>query len=159
MHKKLRLPETRPHLAQGKTDRKNGREFRKVAVFDDMPAIVSLYADMLSRPEIRVVTEDAVHTAEEALSIFRTEQPDLVITDLSLTRNGTEGFDILKGIRMFSPTIHVPIALFTSAYVQGGTDGLSLEIRDKGYDALFNKTQTHEVVAFVEMAFDLSSES
>ncbi len=154
MHKKLKLLEARLHHAQ-RPERRNNNKFRKVALFDDMPEIVTVYGELLSRPEVRVITDSAVQTAEEALSIFRAERPDLVITDLSLTSNGTEGFDILKGIRRLSQTTHVPVALFSSAYIQGGTDDLSVKIRNIGYDALFSKAQVNEVLAFVERTFNL----
>ncbi len=153
MHRKLKLLETRPHLAQGRPERRNDRKSHRVAIFDDMPEMVKLCRELLQGPEIRVVTDDAVQTVGEALSIFQAQRPDLVVTDLSLTRGGTEGFDILDGIRQLSPTIHVPVALYTSSYIQGGTDDLSKKIRGAGYDALFSKMQMHDLVAFVESTF------
>lgn len=119
----------------------------KVAVFEDCAMALVAYTDTFSL-NASVVTPNAVVTADEALEIFQAEHPDVVITDLSLTMGGTEGFEILRRIKEISPS--TPVGLSSSAYNPKGTDEINNEIRGKGFDALFQKFDLNGMCAFIE---------
>ena len=78
----------------------------KILVVDDEREIVSVIRAYLEQNGFRVVT--AVD-GQEALTVFRHEQPDLVILDLNLPR--IDGLDVCRTIRKESNT---PVIMLTA---------------------------------------------
>lgn len=78
----------------------------RILVVDDEDAIVQLVAYNLRRSGYDVVTAG---DGEEALRIFRTERPDLVVLDVMLP--GADGFEVCKEMRKESD---LPILMLTA---------------------------------------------
>lgn len=145
IHKTPKKPNPRTGRPGPKTE--TIRRQVKVAVFEDCAMALIAYTDTFISSNASVVTPKAVVTADEALEIFRTEHPDVVITDLSLTMGGTEGFEILRRIKEISPS--TPVGLSSSAYNPKGSDDINNEMRRKGFDALFQKFDLDGMCAFI----------
>jgi DNA-binding response OmpR family regulator len=79
---------------------------RKILVVDDELKIVRLVRAYLEGTGFRVVV---AYDGQEALAVFRHEQPDLVILDLNLP--GMDGLDVCRAIRRRSD---VPIIMLTA---------------------------------------------
>ncbi|MFH1685294.1 MAG: response regulator [Candidatus Micrarchaeota archaeon] len=127
------------------------RKKAKVAIFDDVAEIIEAYSVFLGESEVCIVSREPVVSVSDALEVFRAERPDIVITDLSLTVGGTEGFDILDQIKAIAP--EVPVVLSTSAYSHTSVDEICVEIRAKGYDAVFEKRDGDGIAEFVMSRF------
>ncbi|MDI6871078.1 MAG: response regulator transcription factor [Bacillota bacterium] len=96
---------------------------RKVLIVDDEPAIRELVQFNLERAGLAVVS---AADGEEALALFRTEQPDLVLLDLMLPR--LDGFTVCRRIREESP---VPIIMLTARTAeQDRVEGLEMGADD-----------------------------
>ncbi len=125
----------------------NIRKKARVAIFDDAAEIIEAYSVFLGTSNVSIVSMKPVFSVSDALAIFRLEQPDFVITDLSLTAGGTEGFEILDQVRIIAPD--VPVVLTSSAYSPTSSDDICMEIRAKGYDAVFEKRDGDGIAEFV----------
>ncbi len=123
------------------------RKKAKVAIFDDAAEIIEAYSAFLGESAVCIVSKDPVFSVSDALAAFRLKQPDIVITDLSLTVGGREGFEILDQIRSIAPD--VPVVLTSSAYSSTSSDEICMEIRAKGYDAVFEKRDGNGIAEFV----------
>jgi len=79
----------------------------KVIIIEDDPAIVEaiLLAFRIRWPEAKVVS---THLGERGVEMTEKEDPDVVILDIGLP--DTDGFDVLKQIRLFSS---VPVLILT----------------------------------------------
>ncbi len=107
-------------------------------IIEDTQVLLDLYLERLGRlKDVMVCNRGAVESADDALTLFLAHRPDIVVTDLSLTQGGTEGFDILRRIKERSPATRV--ILTSSVYRPENTDELSLEIKAAPFDAAFNK--------------------
>ena len=80
----------------------------KILIVDDEPDVVKVVrmSFQVQEPAWEAL---AAYDGEEALTIFETEQPDLVILDIMMPE--MSGFDILKEIRRFSD---VPVIMLTA---------------------------------------------
>jgi len=124
----------------------NHRTNVRVAIFDDSDAVIQAYTKRLNG-SVTVVTKEPVECVQTAVEIFKIEQPDVVVTDLSLTVGHTEGFDILRAIRDISPA--TPVALSTAAWCEQSTDELVQAIRRAHFDSVFQKADLHTLRRFV----------
>ncbi len=121
----------------------------RVAIFEDNAMVFFGYSEIFkTMVDAHVVSGGPVETVEDALRIFRESRPDVVITDLSLNDGGAEGFEILRRIKAISP--ETPVGLATSSYHPQKNDEINLEIRKRGFDALFQKADTMQMCAFIE---------
>jgi CheY-like chemotaxis protein len=140
----------KPNPQSGKREPKTEMIRRpvRVAIFDDCPEVNIAYHDCFSSfTEARVVSSRPVFSADEALEIFRAMKPDVVITDLSLTDRGKEGFEILRRIKEISPTTLV--GLSSSSYHPRNNDEINREIRKQGFDRLFQKADLASMCDFI----------
>jgi DNA-binding response OmpR family regulator len=111
---------------------------QKILVVDDELEIVKVVRAYLEQSGFRVITAS---DGEQALAVFRHEQPDLIVLDLSLPK--LDGLDVCRAIRRDS---NVPIIMLTARVEE--TDRLiGLEI---GADDYITKPfSPREVVARV----------
>jgi len=79
---------------------------KRILVVDDEPKIVRLVRSYLESSGFQTVTAS---TGREALDLFRTESPALVVLDLMLP--DLDGMDVAREIRQSSPT---PIIMLTA---------------------------------------------
>jgi DNA-binding response OmpR family regulator len=115
---------------------------KTILVVDDEPKIVKLVRDYLERAGfgVRVAAD-----GKSALSLARTEKPDLVILDLGLPQ--MDGLDVTRELRKVS---NVPIIMLT-ARSEESDKLIGLEI---GADDYITKPfSPKEVVARVRVAF------
>jgi DNA-binding response OmpR family regulator len=77
-----------------------------VLVVDDEPAIVEIVRDYLIDAGFRV---SSARSGEEALAVFRSVLPDLIVLDLGLP--GVDGLDVARTVRRSSS---VPIIVLTA---------------------------------------------
>jgi DNA-binding response OmpR family regulator len=115
---------------------------KTILVVDDEPKIVQLVQDYLERAGFGVLTASGGKTA---LSLARTEKPDMVILDLGLP--GMDGLDVTRTLRRDS---NVPILMLTARSEE--TDKLvGLEL---GADDYITKPfSPKELVARVRVVF------
>jgi DNA-binding NtrC family response regulator len=123
------------------------KKLMKVAIFDDSPEVLLLYRDLLSIITVDVLDLPPVTSVEQVMELFRRERPDIVITDLCLTSGGREGYDVLAKIKRESP--NTPVALSTSTYSKTSLDPECVKMREKGYDALFNKVDLQGITEYI----------
>ena len=111
---------------------------QKILVVDDELEIVKVVRAYLEQSGFRVITAS---DGEQALAVFRHEQPDLIVLDLNLPK--LDGLDVCRAIRRDS---NVPIIMLTARVEE--TDRLiGLEI---GADDYITKPfSPREVVARV----------
>jgi DNA-binding response OmpR family regulator len=79
---------------------------QKILVVDDEPKMVKLVRTYLEGAGFQVVT---AADGQQALAIFRHEQPDLIVLDLMLP--GIDGLDVARTVRRSS---EVPIIMLTA---------------------------------------------
>lgn len=79
---------------------------QKILVVDDEQKMVKLVRTYLEGAGFRVVT---AFDGQEALTLFRHEQPDLIVLDLMLP--GIDGLDVARAVRR---TSEVPIIMLTA---------------------------------------------
>ena len=76
----------------------------KVLLVDDEEAFVNTLAQRLKMRELNVNT---VYDGEQALSIVKSQEPDVMVLDLKMP--GLHGMDVLKEIRKAYPNMQVII--------------------------------------------------
>jgi DNA-binding response OmpR family regulator len=111
---------------------------QKILVVDDELDIVKVVRAYLEQSDFRVITAS---DGEQALAVFRHEQPDLIVLDLNLPK--LNGLDVCRAIRRNS---NVPIIMLTARVDE--TDRLiGLEIGADDY--IVKPFSPREVVARV----------
>ncbi|MFQ6618767.1 MAG: response regulator, partial [Fidelibacterota bacterium] len=74
-------------------------EFRaKILIVDDEPSILDIYAEFLSRRNFSVAK---ALNSEEALEIYSTFKPDIVLTDIKMPV--MDGFQLSRQIKEINP--------------------------------------------------------
>jgi DNA-binding NtrC family response regulator len=120
----------------------------RVLIVEDTPFLLDHYVKRLGRLDnISLVEVPVIESMDRALEIFKSEKPDIVITDLSLTASHTEGFGILRVLKRCSPDLCV--VLTTSIYSPENHDELNEHIRHSKFDAVFHKLDLDGLVAFI----------
>jgi two-component system alkaline phosphatase synthesis response regulator PhoP len=84
--------------------------YQTVLVVDDEPHIVEVVGDYLKQAGYRVL---AARDGQTALTIARSEHPDLVILDLMLP-GGIDGLDVCRSMRQDPSLADVPIIMLTA---------------------------------------------
>lgn len=72
----------------------------KVLIVDDEPHVLS-YVSMLLRASLGELDISQCGTADEAVALFKSEKPDLVLLDINLV--GTNGLEVLRTIMEIDP--------------------------------------------------------
>jgi CheY-like chemotaxis protein len=80
---------------------------RRVLVVDDEPDMLVNVARILRRGPYDCVTAGS---AEEALALFKRDQPDLILTDLRMPR--MDGLALLRALKQLSTS--TPVIVFTA---------------------------------------------
>jgi two-component system, OmpR family, alkaline phosphatase synthesis response regulator PhoP len=115
---------------------------KTILVVDDEPKIVQLVRDYLERAGFAVLT---AQDGKTALSLARTEKPDLLVLDLGLP--GMDGLDVTRELRK---TSNAPIIMLTARSEE--TDKLvGLELGADDY--LTKPFSPKELVARVRVVF------
>ena len=81
---------------------------KKILVVDDEESIHLLYREELEDEGYQVIS---AMSGEDALKLFESEQPDLVILDINMP--GMDGIEVLRQMKQMKP--NVPVIL-SSAY-------------------------------------------
>jgi len=81
---------------------------KKLLVVDDVELIKDVFLDYFQDSPYRVLTAD---TGEEAMTIARSERPDLIFMDMNLS--GTNGRDVTQQLREQSETASIPVVVMT----------------------------------------------
>lgn len=124
------------------------RKTVNLLIFEDVHDVLSIYVRRLRRIDgVKLPYRKTVHDPETALSLFRRMKPEIVITDLSLSKAARlDGIDILKEIRGISPGTPVAIA---TCFSPGSTNATTETIMHAGFDAVFNKSDIRAMANFV----------
>ena len=115
---------------------------KKVLVIDDDALLVRLIEHNLSQIEVEVLK---AHSGYEGISVFRAQQPDLVILDIVL--QDIDGWEVLERIRQISK---VPIIMLTIKENEGDI----VRALDNGADDYCTKpVGMKELIARVQAIF------
>jgi two-component system, NtrC family, response regulator HydG len=118
------------------------RARKHILIADDHIEMARLLADQLAEAGY---TADIAAGGAEALAQARARLPDLVITDLRMA--GTDGFDVLDGMRAVYPGL--PVIIMTAF---GAIDTAIEAIQRGAYHYLTKPFQLGEVLLYVERA-------
>jgi two-component system NtrC family sensor kinase len=80
------------------------RQMSKILIVDDEPAIVRVLANYLCSDGYDVLS---AHNGEEALAVFRSASPEIVLTDIKMP--GMDGIEVLRKIKALQPSTEVII--------------------------------------------------
>jgi len=114
-----------------------------VLVVDDVPAMAEQYAYDLKR--VGKYATIAAHGGDEALDILGREPIDCVVLDLEMP--GTNGFDVLRGLRKLA--IDTPVIVYTGA---GSYDRCIQAVRLGAYGFVDKAEPIERVVQEIENA-------
>ncbi len=103
---------------------------RRVLVVDDEPNIVKMVSVRLKDAGFDVLV---AMDGEEALTVTRTEHPDLIVLDLIMPRR--DGFEVLEALKKDPQTRDIPIIVFTGK----GQEGYEARCQQLGAAAYANK--------------------
>jgi signal transduction histidine kinase/CheY-like chemotaxis protein len=115
-------------------------ESSKLLVVDDDPEILEILQDMLRLKGHRVTATDS---GPEALHLIKSEDFDLVLTDLGMP--ALSGWDIAKSVKAKDP--HIPVILVTGSGDQYEEDDLTASGVDRILSKPFNWDRLLETVA------------
>ncbi|MGC3965279.1 MAG: response regulator [Rhodocyclaceae bacterium] len=102
------LLDTLESLGLGLTDDAEGG--RRVLVVDDDPKAVEVLALQLEEEGRYEVLR--AYGGQEGLAAARQEEPDLIILDLMMP--GTNGFEVVEGLKAEQRTRHIPVLIMTA---------------------------------------------
>ena len=114
-----------------------------VLVVDDVPAMAEQYAYDLKR--VGKYNTMIARSGDEALDILRREPIDCVVLDLEMP--GTNGFDVLRGLRQLG--IDTPVIVYTGA---GSYDRCIQAVRLGAYGFVDKAEPIERVVQEIENA-------
>ncbi len=123
-----------------------------VLVIDDMPAVTTMLRDGLTVLGQTVLT---AHSGEEALVVFKTAKPQVVICDLGM--DGMSGWDVGKAIKDFCRDSARPKPPFILMTGWSGQELESERIAESGVDEIAEKPL--DIFALFRVVQDLAGKS
>jgi two-component system, OmpR family, alkaline phosphatase synthesis response regulator PhoP len=135
-------PRARAATAGAACTRHDGIDVKQILVVDDEPRIAEICRDYLERAGFSVITAG---NGADALTMARTQQPDLIVLDLGLPK--MDGLDVTRAVRKHS---NVPIIMLT-ARVDESDKLVGLELGADDY--LTKPFSPRELVARVRAVF------
>jgi DNA-binding response OmpR family regulator len=90
---------------------------KTILVVNDDPAILGLFDDLLSEEGYGVIQDEFGKTTDELHHHIRDLQPDLIILDFIIGREGS-GWQLLQTIKMDRATRQIPVIVCTGAVRQ-----------------------------------------
>ena len=134
------------NAAEAADDDNGGVMVPKVLVVDDEPALVDVITYNLKAAGFAVVSAS---DADEALRIFRSEQPDVVVLDVMLPSGS--GFDVCRLIRQSGS--RVPILMLTARIAEADrVHGLEIGADDYVLKPFANRELIARIKALIRRA-------
>lgn len=125
------------------------KEQTHILAINDDPAVLGLFHDLLTDEGYQVSLNIFTSSTVEILAQIRTLQPDLIIMDYIVGREGT-GWQALQAVRMDRGTRHIPVIICTAARRQ--VEDLGQHLADMRVHTVFKPFDIDhllEVVAIV----------
>lgn len=124
------------------------RPIKIVVIEDYEPLLKDCLFHLGHLENAQVCAQRTFKSTPEAMEAILREKPDIVITDLQLSPRNAEGFEILEAVNRLLPGT---IVILTSVvYKPENTDELSQQIRQKPFNAAFNKFDYAHLMLFIE---------
>jgi CheY-like chemotaxis protein len=105
---------------------------KSILLIDDDKFVTTLYAAKLQSEGFAV---DTAHSGNEAIEKLEKNRPDIIILDLNMP--GISGVELLRAIRAVPLFQHVPVIIFSSAYIRTLVD----EAAQLGVNKILAKSQ------------------
>jgi CheY-like chemotaxis protein len=105
---------------------------KSIVLIDDDKFVTTLYAAKLQSEGFAV---DTAHSGNEAIEKLERNRPDIIILDLNMP--GISGVELLRAIRAVPLFQHVPVIIFSSAYIRTLVD----EAAQLGVNKILAKSQ------------------
>ena len=105
---------------------------KSILLIDDDKFVTTLYAAKLQSEGFAV---DTAHSGNEAIEKLEKNRPDMIILDLNMP--GISGVELLRAIRAVPLFQHVPVIIFSSAYIRTLVD----EATQLGVNKILAKSQ------------------
>ena len=105
---------------------------KSILLIDDDKFVTTLYAAKLQSEGFAV---DTAHSGNEAIDKLEKNRPDMIILDLNMP--GISGVELLRAIRAVPLFQHVPVIIFSSAYIRTLVD----EATQLGVNKILAKSQ------------------
>ena len=83
---------------------------KKILIIEDDTSLLKAYQEMFKLEGILVI---GATTAQEGLTLVKSEKPDLIILDIMLP-GGKNGFDVLEELKRNSATQKIPVVISTN---------------------------------------------
>jgi len=83
---------------------------KKILIIEDDISLFKAYQEMFKLEGILVI---GATTAQEGLTLVKSEKPDLIILDIMLP-GGKNGFDVLEELKRNSATQKIPVVISTN---------------------------------------------
>lgn len=120
-----------------------------ILVFDQDPAILQLFGDLLGDAGYRVTLETFERQACCILERIRTLQPDLVVMELLVDRE-LRGWELLQSLRQDPATRDIPVVVCTGAIKQIAQIGKHLD--SMGVQVVFKPFEIDHMIAAIDSA-------
>jgi len=82
---------------------------KKIIIVEDQPAVADLLEEMLSIDKYQV---SKIHSSGGALSVIRTEKPDVVLLDIMMP--DVSGLDVLRFMRREPDLQQIPVVIVSA---------------------------------------------
>ena len=82
---------------------------KKIIIVEDQPDVADLLEEMLSDDGYQVIK---IHSSGGALSMIRTEKPDVVLLDIMMP--DVSGLEVLRFIRREPDLQHIPVVIVSA---------------------------------------------
>ncbi len=105
---------------------------KSILLIDDDKFVTTLYAAKLQNEGFAI---DTAHSGNEAIEKLEKNRPDMIILDLNMP--GISGVELLRAIRAVPLFKHVPVIIFSSAYIRTLVD----EATQLGVNKILAKSQ------------------
>jgi CheY-like chemotaxis protein len=105
---------------------------KSILLIDDDKFVTTLYAAKLQSEGFAI---DTAHSGNDAIEKLEKNRPDMIILDLNMP--GISGVELLRAIRAVPLFKHVPVIIFSSAYIRTLVD----EATQLGVNKILAKSQ------------------